>query len=101
METRTRYRWFCGQLGLVVAVGVVAFPGPLCVGSPLSRHTGSVEEQDALTSEVPFRLYNDNLIIVKATVGPIKNVNLILDTGTNPTSITKGIADRLVLRGQV
>lgn len=100
METRTRYRRFWGQLSIAVVVSVFAFSGPLCVGSPSPKHTDNVQEQDALTSEVPFRLYNDNLIIVKATVGPIKNVNLILDTGTSPTAITKEMADRLKLQGK-
>ena len=99
METRTRYQWFWAQLSFV-AVGVVAFSGPLCVGSSSPRDTDSVEEQETLTSEVTFELYNDNLIVVKATVGPIKSMNLILDTGTSPSAITKGMADRLKLRGK-
>jgi hypothetical protein len=82
----------------VVAVGNIVFPGSLCGGSPSPRHTDSVEEQNLPTSEVPFELYNANLIIVKATLGPIKNVNLILDTGTSPTSIGTGMADLLKLR---
>ena len=76
------------------------FPGSLSGESPSPRHTDSVEEQNLPTSEVPFELYNANLIIVKATLGPIKNVNLILDTGTSPTSISTGMADLLKLRGQ-
>lgn len=50
-------------------------------------------------AEIPFKLYNDNLIIVKGTVGTIKGVNLILDTGTTPTSISKSLASRLKLHG--
>lgn len=50
-------------------------------------------------TEIPFQLYNDNLIIVKGTVGTIKGVNLILDTGTTPTSISKSLASRLKLHG--
>lgn len=48
-------------------------------------------------SEVPFKLFKDNLIIVKATIGSVKNVNFILDTGTNPSAITRDVADRLRL----
>jgi predicted aspartyl protease len=51
-------------------------------------------------TEVPFKLYNDNLIIVKATIGPIKNVNMMLDTGTSPTTINQVMADRLNVRGK-
>src|SRR5215510_836950 len=100
METRTRYRWFWVQLSFVVAVAVIVFPGSLCGGSLSPGYTDSVKEQNLPTFEVPFELYNANLIIVKATLGPIKNVNLILDTGTSPTSISTGMADLLKLGGQ-
>jgi hypothetical protein len=36
---------------------------------------------------------------VKATIGLIKNVNMILDTGTSPSAISRKMADRLNLRG--
>jgi hypothetical protein len=51
-------------------------------------------------TEIPFDLYNGNLIIVKATLGSVKNVNLILDTGTSPSAISQGMADRLNVRGK-
>jgi len=51
-------------------------------------------------TEIPFGLYNGNLIVVKATVGSVKNVNLILDTGTSATAINQVMADRLNLRGK-
>src|SRR2546429_8906017 len=40
-------------------------------------------------AEVHFELYNDNLIIVKGNIGLIENVNILLDTGTSPTAISK------------
>lgn len=70
----------------------------LCYGSP-SQHPNHSADQIAANTEVPFDLYNDNLIIVKATVGPIKNANFILDTGTTPSAISKKVADRLGLIG--
>ena len=75
-------------------------PGLLCVASssPIPRENG--EDESAAKTEVPFKLYNDNLIIVKATIGPIKNVNMILDTGTSPTAINQVMADRLNVRGK-
>jgi predicted aspartyl protease len=73
----------------------------LCLGSPSPRHCDHVEEQSAAKAEVPFELSNHNLIIVKATIGAIKNVNMILDTGTTPTAINQGMAERLNLRGKV
>jgi predicted aspartyl protease len=94
--------WFgsrlsAGVTGLAVFLGSCL--GSLCLASPLPSHK-DIEKQALAKTEIPFELYNDNLIIVKATIGPIKNVNMILDTGTSPTAITKEIADRLKLRGE-
>ena len=68
-----------------------------CSGSSAARDIGSAKGQK---TEIPFGRYNGNLIIVKATVGSVKNVNLILDTGTSPTAINKVMADRLNVRGK-
>jgi predicted aspartyl protease len=65
---------------------------------PIPREGG--EDESASEAEVPFKLYNGNLIIVKATIGMIKDVNMILDTGTSPTAINQVMADRLKLRGE-
>ena len=101
-ERRERRSWF--RLSLGVRVGLVAllvsFPGSLGFALPSPRHEDGVEDQSTAKAEIPFELYSDNLIIVKATIGPIKNVNMILDTGTSPTAITKAMADRLKLRGE-
>jgi len=83
-----------GQVALLVS-----FPGFLCVASSSPRPREGAEDQSAAKAEIPFQLYNGNLIIVKATIGRIKNVNMILDTGTSPTMVSKDIADRLSLRG--
>jgi hypothetical protein len=69
-----------------------------CSGSSAAREIGSTQGQK---TEIPFDLYNGNLIIVKATVGSFKNVNLILDTGTSPTAINQVMADRLNVRGKL
>jgi len=52
-------------------------------------------------TEIPFTLYNNNLIIAKGAVGPVKGVNLILDTGTTPTTISKALAAKLKLKGSL
>ncbi len=57
--------------------------------------TLSAETRCPANAVIPFRLYNGNLIVVKATIGSIKNVNMILDTGTNPSIINKELARRL------
>ena len=98
IRTRQRFRLRLGMLVGQVAL-LVSFPGLLCVASssPIPREGG--EEQSAAKAEVPFQLNNDNLIIVKATIGTVKNVNMILDTGTSPSAISKDMADRLKLQG--
>jgi hypothetical protein len=83
-----------GQIALLVS-----FPGFLCVASSSPRPREGTEDRSATKAEIPFQLYNGNLIIVKATIGTVKNLNIILDTGTSPTMVSKDIADRLNLRG--
>jgi hypothetical protein len=81
---------------LSTAVLLIAFT-ITCSGSSAARDIGSAKEQK---TEIPFGLYNGNLVIVKATIGTVKNVNLILDTGTSPSAISQELADRLKLRGK-
>jgi len=97
--TRQRLRLRLGMLVGQVAL-LLGFPGFLCVASssPIPGEGG--EDQSAAKAEVPFQLYNDNLVIVKATIGTVKNVNMILDTGTSPSAISQELADRLKLRGK-
>src|SRR4051794_22494149 len=61
---------------------------------------GDMEGTKGKKAEIAFDLYNGNLIVVKASVGSFKNVNLILDTGTSPSAISQEMADRLQVRGQ-
>ena len=92
------------RLSLGGVVGIVALlvsiPASSCFGSPTPRPSDRVEEQSTVKTEVPFQLHNDNLIIVKAAIGPIENMNMILDTGTSPSAISKEMANRLKLRGE-
>jgi hypothetical protein len=87
-----------------VVVGLIwllaTMPGSLCFGSPPPKLPDGVEHRSTAIVEVPFRLYNDNLVVIKATIGTLKNVNMILDTGTNPSAIAQELADRLKLRGK-
>jgi hypothetical protein len=96
--TRQRLRLRLGMLVGQVAL-LLSFPGFLCVASSSPIPRQGDEAQSAAKAEVPFQLYNDNLIIVKATIGTVKNVNMILDTGTSPSAISKEMGDRLKLQG--
>jgi len=70
------------------------------VASSSPKPRVSAEDQSAAKAEIPFQLYNGNLFIVKATIGTVKNVNMILDTGTSPSAISQDLADRLNVRGK-
>jgi predicted aspartyl protease len=54
---------------------------------------------DGQPTKIPLKLYNENLIVVKGSVGPIGGVNILLDTGTSPTAISKDLATQLHLHG--
>jgi hypothetical protein len=101
MTIGTRQR-LCLRLGMLVGqiALLVSFPGFLCVASSWPRPRAGAEDQSAAKAEIPFQLRNGNLIIVKATIGTVKNVNMILDTGTSPSAISQELADRLKLRGK-
>ena len=84
---RPRIKVLVGLIGLMATL-----PGAWCFGSPSPRPAEDVEHRSTAKVEVPFQLFNDNLVIVKATIGTVKNVNMILDTGTNPSAISQELA---------
>ena len=86
------------RLKLVALAGLMAMislQGSKCLGATSEDSTENIERPFPTVTELPFQLYNDNLIVVKGSIGPISGVNLILDTGTTPSAISKGIATRL------
>ena len=89
--------------GIKVFVGVIVLmatlPGVLCFGSDSSKPAKGVEHRST-PLEVPFQFLNGNLVIVKVTVGTVMKVNMILDTGTNPSAISQKLAERLKLPGK-
>jgi predicted aspartyl protease len=79
---------------IVVLVGVV---GTLCFGPSLAAQADPTEPQSAANVEIPFELYNGNVVVTKATIGKMKKMNVILDTGTNPSIVSKEVANRMKL----
>lgn len=51
----------------------------------------------AATTKVGFELYRDYLIVVQGSVGSVKGLHLLLDTGTSPSILDQRIARRLHL----
>jgi predicted aspartyl protease len=76
-----------------------SFPLFSAPGGPSPEHTDHDEKPATRKAEIPFEFFNDHLIVVKGTIGSIENVNIVLDTGSSPTAISRDTADRLSLRG--
>jgi len=49
--------------------------------------------------EIPFELYNGHLMVARGSIGHLKNVKILLDTGKSPSAISKEIAGQLSLKG--
>jgi Aspartyl protease len=50
--------------------------------------------------EVPFKLYRGYVIVVRGSIGGLKNLNLVVDTGAIPGVLDARIARRLHLQGR-
>ncbi len=49
--------------------------------------------------EIPFKLYRDYLIVAQGSLGTIRGLNFLVDTGVNPTAVDRRIAKKLGLTG--
>jgi predicted aspartyl protease len=49
-------------------------------------------------TEVPFELYQRHLVVTKGSIGPLSNLNLLIDTGTIPSAVDSRIARKLRLQ---
>jgi len=76
-----------------------SFPIFSSAGGPSPQRSDHDERPSPSRAEIPFELFNDHLIVVKGTIGSIENVNIVLDTGSSPTAISRDTADQLSLRG--
>ena len=50
------------------------------------------------TVEVPFELHQQHLIVTKGSVGHLKDLNLLIDTGTIPSVVSRSVARKLRLK---
>lgn len=92
MKTSIRRRQIFGAVLLFTLISLVM---------PSYGAADDEPKSPAPVTEIRFRLYNDNLIVIKGSIGPLNGVNLILDTGTTPSAISKELASRRNLRGNV
>jgi aspartyl protease len=51
------------------------------------------------TNEIPFKLYRGYAIVVRGSIGRMKNLNFLIDTGAVPSVLDRRIAERLHLTG--
>jgi predicted aspartyl protease len=49
--------------------------------------------------EIPFKAYQDYLIVVDGRIGNLEHQNLLLDTGSNPSMIDRSVSEKLGLQG--
>jgi predicted aspartyl protease len=71
--------------------------GLALAGQPAIGAHRRAELDRPLTTTVGFQLYRDYLIVVQGSVGPLKGLNFLLDTGTSPSVLTPRLAERLHL----
>ncbi len=53
------------------------------------------------TNEIPFKLYRGYVIVARGSVGNLKNLNFLIDTGTVPSLLDGRVAKKLRLTGTV
>ena len=51
------------------------------------------------TRAVPFRIYRGYAIVVRGSIGKLKNLNLLIDTGAVPSVVDRRVAQKLHLSG--
>jgi hypothetical protein len=51
-------------------------------------------------AEVPFELYQRHLVVTKGSIGPLTGLNLLIDTGTIPSTVHTRIARKLHLKAE-
>jgi len=69
--------------------GILAFTIALVTAMPA---TGQSEPKD-----IPFELHNGYLIVVRGSIGKLKNLSFVVDTGTSQTIVDERIARKLHL----
>lgn len=68
----------------------ISYAGDLTVRTPNPPRT---------VVEIPFKAYQDYLIVVDGRIGNLEHQNLLLDTGSNPSMIDRNVSAKLGLRG--
>lgn len=70
--------------------GILAFTIVLVTALPVASQSGR--------RDIPFELHNGYLIVVKGSIGKLKNLSFVVDTGSYRTVLDEGIARKLHLK---
>jgi len=81
------------------ASAIAAFLAMKVVTFPCVVRCSPAEQGTRKNLELPFRLCNQELIVVKGRIGNLGDLNILLDTATNPSIISPDLARRLNLSG--
>lgn len=76
-----------------VAILISAFTAPSATAKESTARNASIK------GSVRFELYGGYLMVAAGSVGPIKNLHFLIDTGTNTTLLDSSIAQKLGLEG--
>ena len=52
-------------------------------------------------NEIPFKLYRSYAIVVRGSIGGVRNLNFLIDTGSVPSVLDRRIAQKMHLTGTV
>ena len=83
---------------LSVLVGLALLANHASASDIPERET--VPAMSDITGTVRFDLYQGYFMVVHGSIGPLKNLNLFLDTGTTPTVLDSRLARKLDLQGE-
>jgi predicted aspartyl protease len=76
-------------------------PMELLVAPSLAEETPIAVGATDRTEELPIKLYRNYVIVARGSIGNIKDVNFVIDTGAVPSVLDRRIAQRLHLTGSV
>ena len=71
----------------------------LCVVSFAGDIPSRAPRPNRPAAEIPFKAYEEYLIVVDGRIGNLEHQNLLLDTGSNPSMIDRSVSAKLGLQG--
>jgi len=89
------------KLCLLLAVLVVPLPGFAQTSEDTLRTSGQNPPVAVSHVAIPFKLYQDYLIVVQGSLGTFDRMNFLVDTGASPTKVDPRIAEGLGLTASV